>query len=149
MHDATAASMPIELFNVQYSPGLNKPPVNLLCQSIDVDGEKLLWLDGINLEDPVLAPLSAMRHYSWMGSFKEFAAQRLDEARMVFEVSQGEHTPSILARAMLYLSADPKLNAAEAIELATDQALDILDADSYCASLFSLATSGQPTAQYA
>jgi hypothetical protein len=140
----------IHMFNVQYRPALDAPPVSLLCQAVDVEGEKMmLWLDGINAEDPVMAPISAMRAISYVGTFRDFAAERLDVARRVFDESQGEHAPSILARAMLYMSGDPKMSAHSALELACDQALDIIEADINSARVFSLVSSNEMTAQAA
>lgn len=137
----------IQLFNVQYRPGMSAPPVSLLCQAVDVGNEKmLLWLDGINVEDPVMAPISAVRSISYVGTFKEFAAQRLAIARQVFDESQGEHAPSILARAMQYMGSDATLSAHNALELACDQALDIIDADINSALLFGEAEANHATA---
>lgn len=131
--------MNIELFNVTYRPGLGEPPMVLLCQALDMAGEKFLWVDGINSEDPCLVSISAVRDIQWVGSFKEFVAARPDLAKDVLQESDGAHSPTIIVRSMLYMSRDSSLTAADALELAVDQALDIVDADGACASAYGVA----------
>lgn len=124
------------LFSVTYRPGPAHAPVSLVCQAFTVEGELLLWIDGINLEQPVLVPLSAVKRIRHLGTFREFAQIRLDAARAVLQESQGEHSPSLLARAMLYMEADSHLTALDALELASDQALDLVDADNMSALMW-------------
>lgn len=131
--------MSIELFNVLYRPGLIEPPLALLCQAVDVAGEKFLWLDGINPEDPVMVSISAVKNIEWAGTFKEFLSARMDLADRVVTESLGAHSPTIIARAVLYLSRDSALTAADALSMAEDQALDIVDADNGCSDVFGLA----------
>jgi len=121
--------MDIELFSVIYRPSLGGAPIALLCQAVDIDGEKFLWIDGINSEDPVLVSISAVRDVKWAGSFKEFIAARPDIAQLVIAESDGSHSPTALARAMLYMSRDTKLTVQEAMETVEEQAMDILEAD--------------------
>ncbi|MEJ8837694.1 hypothetical protein [Ramlibacter sp. AN1133] len=125
------------LFSVTYRPGPAHPAVSLVCQAIDVDGEMLLWIDGINLEHPMLVPVSACKRLTLLGTFREFAQTRLQATRAVLQESQGEHSPTLLARAILYMEADPQLTAHEALELAYDQALDLIDADNTSAMTWS------------
>jgi hypothetical protein len=131
--------MDIELFNVAYRPGLVEPPVLLLCQAFNINGEKFLWLDGINAEDPVMVSISAVRDIRWAGNFKEFISTRPDLAQQVLQESQGTHSPTILARALLYMSNDPNLTAAQAIEICDEQAMDIIEADNGSADQFGVA----------
>lgn len=121
--------MDIELFSVIYRPSLGGAPIALLCQAVDIEGEKFLWIDGINSEDPVLVSISAVRDVKWAGSFKEFIAARPDIAQLVIAESDGSHSPTALARAMLYMSRDPRLTVQEAMETVEEQAMDILEAD--------------------
>lgn len=132
--------MSIELFSVLYRPGLIEPPLMLLCQAVDVAGEKFLWIDGINPEDPVVISISAVKHIEWAGTFKEFTANRMDLAERVTGESLGSHSPTIMARAILYMSRDVALTAEEALSLAEDQALDIVDADNGCSDAYGVAT---------
>lgn len=131
--------MSVELFSVLYRPGLIEPPLTLLCQAVDVAGEKFLWLDGINPEDPVMISISAVKHIEWAGTFKEFMSARMDLAERVVSESLGAHSPTIMARAMLYMSRDTALTASDALSLAEDQALDIVDADNGCSDAFGVA----------
>jgi len=131
--------MDIELFSVIYRPSLGGAPIALLCQAVDIEGEKFLWIDGINSEDPVLVSISAVRDVKWAGSFKEFIAARPDIAQLVIAESDGSHSPTALARAMLYMSRDPRLTVQEAMETVEEQAMDILEADDASAESLGLA----------
>lgn len=132
--------MDIELFNVVYRPGLTEPPLSLLCQSLDIDDEKFLWIDGINPEDPVLVSISAVRETQWAGSFKEFIAARPDLTEQILaQDAAAAHSPTLLARSILYMSRDPSLTAADALEMAEEQALDIIEADLSNAQAFGVA----------
>lgn len=125
-----------QLFSATLRPGPKHPPVNLVCQSLEQDGELHLWVDGMNLEDPVLLPISAAKQIRLLGTFREFAAARLDLARAVLQESQGEHSPTLLARAMLLMQDDPRISANDALEHVQDQALDLIDADNCGALMF-------------
>jgi hypothetical protein len=125
-----------QLFSITYRPAAHREPLQLVCQAHSVGEEVLLWIDGINLEDPVLAPISAVRNIQALGTFREFAQQRLETARAVLQESQGEHSPGVLARAMLCMEADPRMSAHDALELVYDQALDVIDADNTSALAF-------------
>jgi hypothetical protein len=127
----------IELFNVEYRPGVGKPELRLLCQSVEIGGEKLLWIDGVNAEDPVMVPLACVKGIEWAGSFKEFMIARLGLAQQVLEESQGEHSPTIMARAMLYMSRDLSMTARAAIDQAVEQGVDLIDADNLSGLAFS------------
>jgi hypothetical protein len=124
--------MGIELFGVTYRPALKEPPITLLCQAVNVGGEKFIWLDGIHPDDPVMVSITSVKNIEWAGTFKEFMSTRLDLAERVVGESLGAHSPTLMARAMLYMSRDMALTAADALSLAEDQALDIVDADNTC-----------------
>lgn len=125
------------LFSVEYRPGPAQAPLTLVCQSLIINNEMLLWVDAINLEQPVLVPLASVKGIRHLGTFREFAQTRLDTARAVLQESQGEHSPALLARAMLYMEADATMGPNTALELAYDQALDLIDADNTAALQFS------------
>jgi len=129
--------MQIELFNVRYRPHAGEPEIQLLCQSVGAEDDRLLWVDGINAEQPVLVPLANVKGIEPAGTFREFMAQRLKHAALLFEESQGEHSPTILARAAQIMSLDPRLSAPEALDQAVEQAVDIVDADNMSALAFS------------
>lgn len=129
----------IELFNVEYRPAIGAPEIRLLCQGVKVGEETLLWVDGVNPEDPVMVPLGSVRRIEWAGSWAEFMRSHLDLAAQVLESSQGEHSTTIVARATLYMASDSRLSASEALDHAYDQALDLIDADNLSAYQFSVA----------
>ena len=118
-----------QLFSIAYRPAAHREPLQLVCQTYAIGEEILLWVDGINLEDPVLVPISGVHNIQPLGTFREFAEQQLSAARAVLQESQGKHSPGVLARAMLCMVADPSMSAHDALELVYDQALDIVDAD--------------------
>jgi|GEM_PF-3772644 len=128
--------MSIELFNVVYRPGLDESPISLLCQAVDVGGEKFLWVDGVSPEDPVMISVTAVKNIELVGSFKEFLTSRMDLAQAVISASLGQHSPTILARATLYMTSDKSMSAEVALEVAESQGLDILDADDACSDRF-------------
>lgn len=134
--------MATELFNVSFRPGINEPPLMLLCQAVDMGNEKFVWVDGINAEQPVMIPLASLKQIQWVGSFKEFMQSRMVLAAQVIEEGKGEQSATILARAMLYMSRDKSLSAKDAINTAIDQALDIIDQDNQSAREFSVAFEG-------
>lgn len=131
--------MSIELFNVLYRPGIGEAPIALLCQALDIAGEKYLWVDGVNADDPVLVSVSACSGIEWAGSFEEFMAARSDLTGQILAESQGLHSPTLLARSLLYMSRDEKLSAVEALEMSEGQGLDVLDGDDACANTFGVA----------
>lgn len=131
--------MSVELFSVVYRPGIIEPPLTLLCQAVDVAGEKFLWIDGINTEDPVMVSIAEVKHIEWAGTFKEFMSARADLADRVVHESMGAHSAMLLSRAILYMSRDTALTAADALSMVEDQALDILDADDACSDAFGVA----------
>ena len=121
--------MSIQLFSIHYRPSLSWPAVEVVCQAFDVDKEKLLWVDGLMVHHPILIPVSGATRLKYLGSFRDFMAARIPQAKAVLEVSQGQHSPGMLARAVTYMERERGLSAEAALDLAVDEALDIIDAD--------------------
>lgn len=128
----------IHLFSAHYRPSVTRPPVDLLCQAVDIKGEKLLWTDGLMFEHPMLVPISAVGAVAYRGSFQDFLREHLSLAQEVLDVDKGQSSPTIIARAVLYMSRDPGLSAEEAIDLVKEEALDLIDADALDARAFSV-----------
>ncbi|MDF2461869.1 MAG: hypothetical protein K0Q43_104 [Ramlibacter sp.] len=126
----------IPLFQISVKPGLREPPVQLICQSLTVDGEMLLWVDGVNAQDPVVIPLSAVSSTKLLTDFETFMDAHKSIARRVLLAGAGEISPTIAARAVSAMAADPRLDATDALELVNGQALDLLDADAQSAAYF-------------
>lgn len=131
--------MSVSLFSIVYRPGIGESPVALICQAVDVANEKFLWVDGINAEDPVMVSISAVKHIEYMGTFKDFLAARMDLAEKVIAESLGEHSPTLAARAVLFMARDRNLSARDALELVESQALDILETDDKSFDAFGVA----------
>lgn len=128
--------MSIQLFLVNYRPSLARPPVEVLCQSLDIGREKFVWVDGLMIHTPILAPIASLTRIVPLGPFREFMAARLDLAKQVLDESQGQHSPGMLARAVLYMEREKGLCAEAALDLAVDEALDIIDADASDSRVF-------------
>ena len=130
-------SMNIELFAVQVRVCVSRPAVVLLCQAMDLSGEKVLWIDGMNMETPVLLPIASVKGgIEYRGTFRDFLALHLDQAVQVLQAARGGHSPTVLARAVHYMLHDRNLGAHEALTMVVEQARDILDADTGDADVF-------------
>ena len=127
----------IELFRVLYQPSLDMTPVPLLCQSFTADEEKLLWIDGINEEEPVLIPLSCTPGAKeWVGSFFEFMDRHHPQCSLVVEAAQGQYAPIILVRAVEIMVQDDRIGAELALEMAYNQGCHLLADDQRNAEFF-------------
>lgn len=126
----------IDLFSVQFQPGIGEAPLNLICQALDVDGEKLVWIDGLNPDCPLMAPIAALTKIEWLGSIGDFMRSRMEISAQVIDYTQGDFSPTIMARAIAAMEADSSLNVEDAVMLVEGQGLDLLDKDSIAASIF-------------
>ena len=136
----------IELFHIQYRPSASTPPMRLLCQGVDVANEKLLWVDGLDVENPIVVPLSSVRALEWSGSFRELMTTNLDLAARVISEAQGEYSPTIMARMFVYMSQDPNLQPEDALDLAIMQSNDVIQADNRSRASFQRAAMSTPRA---
>lgn len=132
----------IHLFSAHFRPSISRPAVDILCQAVDIADEKLLWVDGLMVNHPILVPVSAVGTVSYRGTFRDFMSSNLSCARAVIDASQGQHSPTILARAVSYMTRDPGISAEEAIDLVTEEALDLIDVDGIDRGAFAAASSG-------
>lgn len=120
----------IQIFSARFRPSVSRPPVEILCQAVDVGSEKLLWVDGLMFDHPILIPISAATGLVYKATFRELMEANLDRAKAVLDASKGLHSPTVLVRAVAYMHRDPSLSADDAIDLVTEEALDLIDADS-------------------
>ncbi len=118
--------------------------MRLLCQGVDIDGEKLLWIDGLDVENPIMIPVSSVRALEWSGSFRELMVTDLDIAGRVISEAQGEYSPTIMARMFVYMSRDPDLHPEDALDLAIMQSNDLIDADKMSMTSFQRAVMYSP-----
>lgn len=127
----------IDLFSVHIRISVSRPPVDLLCQTLDVNKEKVLWVDGMTMEVPMLLPIaSVVECIEYRGTFRDFLTLHMREATEVLQASGGQHSPTLIARAVQLMSRDRNLSGYEALNLVVDEALDMLDADRGDAEIF-------------
>lgn len=128
---------PIELFSVHIRISVCSPPVDLLCQAVDLDGEKALWVDGITMDMPVLIPIASIAEcIEYRGTFRDFVLKNLNEANAVFSVCDEGYSPLIMARVIQRMTLDRTMSAKDALHYVFDQALDVLDSDRTDAEVF-------------
>ena len=119
----------IHLFAAHFRPSISRPTVDMLCQAIDVGGEKLLWVDGLMFDHPILVPISAVGKIAYQGTFRQYMTDYMPFSAAVIDASQGQHSPAILARAVQCMVRDPSLSPEEALDLVVEEALDLIDVD--------------------
>jgi len=126
----------IPLFQIPFKAGLRQAPVQLICQGVNVENELLLWVDGVNAQDPVVIPLSAVPASRLLTDFESYMEAHRDVARRVLMVASGEISPTIAARAVQAMLMDPGLDAQAAVDMVNEQALDLIDADQQSQAYF-------------
>jgi hypothetical protein len=130
-------SKSVDLFSVRMRVSLSRPPVELICQAMDLNGEKVLWVDGMTMDTPILLPIASVNGcIEYRGTFRDFLTLHMGEAGLILSSSAGQHSPTIIARAVRCMTYDKKLTAEDALHLVIEEALDILDADSGDAEVF-------------
>lgn len=139
----------LQLFSAHFRPSIARPPVDLICQSIDIKGEKLLWVDGYMIDHPILVPISAVGAVAYKGTFSAFMREHLSAAQQVLVASQGQHSPTLLARAVSYMTRDPLLSAEEALDQVIEESLDLIDVDNSDRGAFVVASQGLAFASHA
>lgn len=116
--------------------------MDLICQAIDIKGEKLLWVDGYMIDHPILVPISAVGAVAYKGTFSSFMREHITVAHQVMVASQGQHSPTLLARAVSYMTRDPMMSAEEALDQVMEEALDLIDVDNSDRGSFVVASQG-------
>ena len=121
----------IHLLQVPFKAGRDAPPVQLICQIVDLgpDSELLVWVDCINAEAPVVVPLSSVSGHHHLSDFESYMAAHKDISREVLLAGAGEISPTIAARAVAYMAKTPGVSAADALDTVQEQAIDLIEAD--------------------
>lgn len=114
----------IEFFEITYHSVDGSPPIMLLCQSLRVDEERLLWIDGINELEPVVLPLAGVPA-TWAGTFSGWLSENPEIASQVVSISSGI-SPLIVVRSMAVMLADKSISADTALELCLEQGKVVL-----------------------
>lgn len=138
----------LQLFSAHFRPSISRPPVDLICQAIDIKGEKLLWVDGYMIDHPILIPISAVGAVAYKGTFNSFMREHLSASQQVIVASQGQHSPTLLARAVSYMARDPMLSAEEALDQVIEESLDLIDVDNSDRGAFVVASQGMAFASH-
>lgn len=139
----------LQLFSAHFRPSIARPAVDLICQAIDVNGEKLLWVDGYMIDHPILVPISSVGAVAYKGTFNSFMRENISAAQQVLVASNGQHSPTLLARAVSYMTLDPMLSAEEALDHVVEEALDLIDVDNGDRGAFVVASQGMAFASHA
>ncbi len=118
----------IEFFQITYRGVSGSPPVVLICQGVTVNDELMLWVDGVNLEDPVVVPLSGVPAQS-SGSYAEWCEKYPDALSAIVATSPAIPSPVLTVRCMSVMAADPGISAQEALDMCTLQGQEISKED--------------------
>lgn len=119
-------TMTSNLYSVRFKPSVTRPVIEVLCQAIELGGQQLLWLDGLDLDNPLLLPMSAARSCESAGSFHQFILNHYFSARDVLDLAAGQHSVTLLARAIQRCDQTRSLTADEALNQVIQEARDIL-----------------------
>lgn len=118
----------IEFFEITYRGVSGSPAVVLLCQGVTVNEELMLWVDGINLEDPVVVPLAGIPA-QWRGSYADWCDKYPDLSGAILAASPQVPSPVLMVRCMSVMAADPGISAHDALDMCTLQAQEISKED--------------------
>lgn len=135
--------MTSSLYLTRFRPSITRPVLEVLCQAIEVDGLQMLWLDGLDINNPLLLPMSAARSCEPAGSFHQYILDHYFVARDVIDLGAGQHSVTLLARAIQRCDQTRSLSADQALEMVIQEAKDILYFDQ--TDLHSLAQASRRT----
>lgn len=117
------------LVSVLYRAAPKAAPVSIIAQLVQVDGEAMIWVDGLNTTDPVVVDLSSCREIEVLGPFRDFLLAHQDAVGRLLPFCSGRESAAFLARCCILLAADTTMNGEEALRIVEGVALDILDSD--------------------
>ncbi len=136
----TPEAVSFELFLVDYQASLQAVSTPLICQVVDVEDEKMLWVDGLSTENPLLVPLSStVGPKKWLGSFESFVQKHPNEFQALATVAPEGTAPLLLVRAVDMMAHGPSMIASDALEYAYEQAYDLQEQDNANIVLFETA----------
>lgn len=121
--------MTTELFFVRYRPAVNMPAMQLLCQLVDLPGgRRAAWIDGRNVNRPVLLPIKPDTSITSIGSFETLVAEQKLLAGLILDVAP-TLSITLIARAIKLMEADRKVSAEDAVDLVIAEAQYLSEAD--------------------
>lgn len=50
------------------------PPVEVLCQTVVIDGASYVWIDGVDVTNPVLLPVQSLNDFRRLGTQSQYFA---------------------------------------------------------------------------
>lgn len=123
-----SAGEDIELYRINYTSSNGGPKTALICQGLLVDGETLLWVDGVDHDRPIVVPLAGIPA-TWCGSYSEWLDKNPEFASQIFDIAPGDCSPTLIARCMSLMTVDPSLDADAAFCLCLEQGKDFIKED--------------------
>lgn len=116
-----------ELFMIRARVHLSVPARFILVQELMHCGERVFWIDGVDVADPLLMPVSFFRRdVVPIGSYEQFIAKHLEAYLRLAQVDPDDsYSPSLMARAVQGLQQKPSMTPADVLRaaLADGQAL--------------------------
>ena len=120
----------VRLCEATYAPcSMGIGSIRLVVQVINLAGEEMMWVDGIDIADPVMVPLSNLSDVREIGSLSSFMENHQDAiVSLALLEDFSRVSPTLLARAVLNMAggaAEPR----EAMSLARMFSCFIKEAD--------------------
>jgi hypothetical protein len=126
-----ADSGKIDFFEITYRSGDDSFSSVIMVQCLMVEQEGMLWVDGIDFENPVVVPLGGLS-LAHCGTFDDWLAKYPAEFAQVTEALEQERSPVFMSRCVALMAADSSIGAAQAIEMCLAQAHEIIKEDNAC-----------------
>jgi hypothetical protein len=89
--------------------GADSPPgdsLDVIGQTVDLDGRRFFWVDGLDRSDPLLVNLADCEQVRYLGSFEQFAKENIGRVAMVLTCAYHQHlepSPSLVARCVEFM----------------------------------------------
>jgi hypothetical protein len=126
-----ADSEKIDFFEITYRNGADSFSSVIMAQCLMVEQEGMLWVDGIDFENPVVVPFGGIP-LTHCGTFDDWVAKYPLEFAQVSESLAEERSPIFMSRCVALMVADSSLGAAQAVEMCLAQAQEIIKEDKAC-----------------
>lgn len=118
MSEKQAVLPQTNLYLARIRVNLCVPPRVYLVQEILIDGESMIWVDGVDIADPLLLPKKDVSDLESIGTFADFLSQNVDAyLGLVQAFPEDSYSPSVMARAILGMKQKPHFTYAEMMSL--------------------------------
>lgn len=110
----------ILLIEADYVPGSTQSaPVRLIGQVVRQFGEDTLWLDGVEITDPILVPIKSLAAVAFVGTFDDFCYEHAEQIQaLASECDLRNMSPTVVARAVMSLDDGEGPTPQEALDSA-------------------------------